>query len=89
MATADEAFAPHLPEALTRLAFGITYRGRRLHHGQRLLVTPTRQVMRAVPTPPVLERPTQPLGRAPARRSATPTKCESKERSVSAAQAGT
>jgi alpha,alpha-trehalose phosphorylase len=93
------SFAPRLPEALTRLAFRLTFRGRLLnvevdraqatyrllhgaaleitHHGERLTVTTTRAITSAVPVPPVLERPTQPLGRAPAQRKAGPTTRES------------
>src|SRR5207237_7640354 len=104
-------FAPRLPEALTRLAFRLTYLGRLLkvevnhrqatyslldgpaldisHHGEGLTVTTAGSVTRPVPTPPVLERPVQPLGRAPARRSTAPTRDESKEPPGSAIQAGT
>jgi alpha,alpha-trehalose phosphorylase len=84
------SFAPRLPERLTRLAFGLCFRGRRLrveierqqvrysllegapleitHHGETVNVTVDEPVTRTILAPPAREMPTQPFGRAPARR---------------------
>ncbi len=84
------AFAPNLPPALTRLAFTIAYRNRRLHvavtpgsvtyqlrsgeplqiyHQQQPVTVPAREpVTCALDRRPQLDPPTQPAGRAPARR---------------------
>jgi alpha,alpha-trehalose phosphorylase len=84
------SLAPRLPGALTRIAFRIRYRGRKLmievaprqatysllegapleitHHGDKLTVTTERPAAGPIPPPPQLEPPTQPRGRAPARR---------------------
>jgi alpha,alpha-trehalose phosphorylase len=86
------AFAPRLPERLSRLAFGLCFRGRRLrvevepdqaryslrdgppleitHHGETIQVTVETPVTCAIPAPPARDVPTQPPGRAPARRRA-------------------
>jgi alpha,alpha-trehalose phosphorylase len=83
------SFAPRLPEALTRLTFRLSFRGRRLlvqverqratyslsegealeisHHGKRLTVA-GRPRVRSIPPAPARETPSQPPGRAPARR---------------------
>jgi alpha,alpha-trehalose phosphorylase len=83
-------FAPRLPQALTRLAFRLLFRGRRLkveveprrvsytllegdplairHHGEELTVSPGEPSIREIPAPPRLQPPSQPPGRAPARR---------------------
>ncbi|HKN62736.1 MAG TPA: glycosyl hydrolase family 65 protein [Gaiellaceae bacterium] len=83
-------FAPRLPRRLSRLAFGICFRGQRLqvevepttarytltggaplqfsHHGETLTVTVDDPVVREIPVLPVREPPSQPQGRAPARR---------------------
>jgi alpha,alpha-trehalose phosphorylase len=84
------SFAPRLPQALGRLKFGISYRGRRLqveirhdrarytltegeqleirHHGVRATVKRGRPLSRQISPASVRETPTQPPGRAPARR---------------------
>ncbi|MBV9309707.1 MAG: glycoside hydrolase family 65 protein, partial [Solirubrobacterales bacterium] len=84
------SFAPHLPEALVRVAFRISFRGRRLlveirheqahyslldgnpleisHHGEALTLNGKGPVSRHIPAAPHGEPPTQPPGRAPARR---------------------
>ena len=84
------SFAPRLPHALTRLAFRLIYRGRRLlvtvipdeatysllegesleivHHGTKVTVEPGKPLKRPIPAPPKHDTPTQPQGRAPARR---------------------
>ncbi len=83
-------FRPRLPQELTRLAFGLGFRGRRLHvevtqgeatyalrageplevshHGEQLTVGPEEPQTR--PVPPLIPRepPSQPKGRAPAKR---------------------
>jgi alpha,alpha-trehalose phosphorylase len=86
------AFAPRLPARLSRLAFGLCFRGRRLkvevephqaryslrggapleitHHGEMVKVTAETPVTCAIPVPPARDVPTQPPGRAPARRRA-------------------
>jgi alpha,alpha-trehalose phosphorylase len=83
-------FAPRLPHALTRLAFRLIYRGRRLlvtvvpdeatysllegesleiaHHGTKVTVEAGKPLKRPIPAPPKHDTPTQPHGRAPARR---------------------
>lgn len=83
-------FAPRLPERLSRLAFGLCFRGRRLkvevepqkarysllegapleiaHHGETINVTTEAPATRTIPAPPARDAPTQPHGRAPARR---------------------
>jgi alpha,alpha-trehalose phosphorylase len=85
-------FAPRLPERLSRLAFGLCFRGRRLkvevephqaryslrdgapleitHHGEMVKVTAETPVTCVIPAPPARDVPTQPPGRAPARRRA-------------------
>lgn len=84
------AFAPRLPGRLTRLAFRLLFRGRRVlvevdhqqarytllrgdpldvaHHGATITLVPDEPVTRPVPKPLSREAPTQPPGRAPARR---------------------
>jgi alpha,alpha-trehalose phosphorylase len=90
------AFAPRLPEAISRLAFNMFLGGQRLrveinhdsarymvadgtaleitHHGSRARVVPGEPL--DLPIPPIAARPapTQPPGRAPARREAMPEK---------------
>ncbi len=83
-------FAPRLPHALTRLAFRLIYRGRRLlvtvvpdeatytllegesleigHHGTTVTVKAGEPLRCPIPAPPKHDTPTQPHGRAPARR---------------------
>ncbi len=83
-------FAPRLPQGLTRLAFRICFRERRLrvevkrehasysllegpaleivHHGQRATVDPRRALTQPILPLPPREAPSQPRGRAPARR---------------------
>ena len=83
-------FAPRLPHALTRLAFRLIYRGRRLlvtvvpdevtytllegesleigHHGTTVTVEAKEPLRCPIPAPPKRDPPTQPHGRAPARR---------------------
>ncbi len=83
-------FAPRLPQALTRVAFRLTFRGRRLlvdirhdkatytlsdgepleivHHGESATVAADAPLVRPLPPLPQLAAPTQPPGRAPARR---------------------
>jgi alpha,alpha-trehalose phosphorylase len=84
------SFTPRLPAALTRLAFHLCFRGRRLrveihhgqatysllggapleitHHGEAVTVSDEQPLTRSIPPPPVRETPSQPPGRAPARR---------------------
>jgi alpha,alpha-trehalose phosphorylase len=84
------SFAPRLPELLSRLAFGLCFRGRRLkveveperaryallagppleitHHGKTVNLKARKPVSRKIPAAPAREAPTQPQGRAPARR---------------------
>jgi alpha,alpha-trehalose phosphorylase len=84
------SFAPRLPQALSRLAFRLCFRGRRLlveiaqgratyslmqgasleivHHGERVTVEEAQPLSRRIPAPPKHEPPSQPAGRAPARR---------------------
>ena len=84
------SFAPRLPQRLSRLAFGLCFRARRLkieveprqarysllegapleitHHGERVNVTAEKPVTRTIPAAPARDAPTQPPGRAPARR---------------------
>jgi alpha,alpha-trehalose phosphorylase len=84
------SFAPRLPQTLTRLAFRVCYRDRRLlvtvepdqatytltggtplefvHHGESATVHHGRSLKRAIPAPRAREAPSQPSGRAPARR---------------------
>ncbi len=95
------SFAPRLPEALTRLAFRLTFNRRLLeveithrqvtytlvegpalditHDGTAVTVAPGGPVARPLTPMPVLERPTQPVGRAPARRRVGLSTRESKE----------
>jgi alpha,alpha-trehalose phosphorylase len=83
-------FTPRLPEALGRLAFRVTFRGRLLlveigqtqatytllagdpleimHFGERVTADRARPLTRGIPPAPRREPPTQPPGRAPARR---------------------
>jgi alpha,alpha-trehalose phosphorylase len=84
------SFKPRLPEALTRLAFRLCFRGRRLHveiergtatyslldgppleivhHGEVGKVEAEQDLTSPIPAPPARESPSQPPGRAPARR---------------------
>ena len=84
------SFAPRLPQRLSRLAFRLLFRGRRIrvevdhrqaryallqgasldvgHHGATITLVPDEPVTRPIPKPPAREAPTQPSGRAPARR---------------------
>jgi alpha,alpha-trehalose phosphorylase len=84
------SFKPLLPPELTRLAFGLSFRGRRLrvdvehdratyslalgeplelgHHGEQITVSTQEAVTRPIPSPVPRPAPSQPLGRAPARR---------------------
>jgi alpha,alpha-trehalose phosphorylase len=84
------SFSPHLPEALTRLTFRLSFRGRRLHadighgqatyslldgppleithHGEAATVSADQPLTRPIPPPAARETPSQPHGRAPARR---------------------
>jgi alpha,alpha-trehalose phosphorylase len=84
------SFKPRLPQALTRLAFRLSFQGRRLHveierekatyslldgppleithHGEVGQVHAERPLTSPIPPPPVREAPSQPPGRAPARR---------------------
>jgi alpha,alpha-trehalose phosphorylase len=86
------AFAPRLPPALARMAFGLVYKGRRLrvevthdtaryrldggdpleiaHHGEAVTVEPGDGIALPIPEAPARHRPSQPQGRAPARRHA-------------------
>jgi alpha,alpha-trehalose phosphorylase len=86
------SFTSRLPDELTRLAFRICFRGRKLlvevqrgmatyslrdgeaidlvHHGQRVTAEPGRPLSLPIPPPPARDAPTQPVGRAPSRRSA-------------------
>jgi alpha,alpha-trehalose phosphorylase len=83
-------FTPWLPSALTRLAFRLSFNGRRIkveierrqarytlvegdaleitHHGSAVTITPDEPVTCPIPRPPTRKAPTQPQGRAPARR---------------------
>jgi alpha,alpha-trehalose phosphorylase len=83
-------FKPRLPPELTRLAFGLSFRGRRLrvnveqdqatyslalgeplelgHHGERITVSSEQAVTRPIPSLVPRQAPSQPFGRAPARR---------------------
>ena len=85
------SFAPRLPKRLTRVAFGMCFRGRRLrvevtpeearysllegpplqitHHGRAITVTTDEQPGWRIPEINAGEPPSQPYGRAPARRS--------------------
>jgi alpha,alpha-trehalose phosphorylase len=86
------AFAPRLPEGLTRLSFSVTHRGRCLrvrattgtaryvldgatdtmritHHGEALDLKGGEPIERPIPPAPQRERPTQPPGREPRRRT--------------------
>lgn len=85
-------FAPRLTEGLTRVAFTVTRRGRRLnvefttreatytlkdhhgsltlaHYGEEFTLTDAAPVKRPIPPAPILEPPSQPVGREPRRRS--------------------
>ena len=84
------SFAPRLSPQLERLAFRISFRGRRLvvevgrtevtytvlegspleigHHGERIVISRDMPVTRAIPALVSRPAPTQPRGRAPARR---------------------
>jgi alpha,alpha-trehalose phosphorylase len=84
------AFAPRLPDGITRLAFTVMIRHRRLrveitrrsahylladgdpleimHHGDQLELTAGKTQDRPIPPVPQRPRPSQPPGRAPARR---------------------
>ena len=84
------SFAPRLPQGLTRLAFRLCFRKRRLlvevthehatyslldgsaleivHHGKRTTVQSGRALTEPIPPAPIREAPSQPPGRAPARR---------------------
>ena len=85
------SFAPRLPKRLTRVVFGMCFRGRRLrvevtpeearysllegpplqitHHGRAITVTTDEQPGWRIPEINAGEPPSQPYGRAPARRS--------------------
>ena len=85
------SFKPRLPGELTRLAFGLCFRGRRLrvevdkeratyslrrgprlevvHHGESVTVTEGETAVRPIPPRVWREAPSQPPGRAPARRA--------------------
>jgi alpha,alpha-trehalose phosphorylase len=84
------SFTPRLPPELTRLAFGLSFRGRRLrveveheqatyslatgdplelrHHGKEFTVSAEAPETRSIPPLAPREAPSQPPGRAPARR---------------------
>jgi alpha,alpha-trehalose phosphorylase len=84
------SFAPRLPQTLTRLAFRVYFKGRRLlveirpseacysllqgeplelsHHRDPVTIVPGQPVERPIPPAPTRPRPSQPLGRSPARR---------------------
>jgi alpha,alpha-trehalose phosphorylase len=84
------SFAPRLPQAISRLAFRLCFRERRLlvevrakeatysllagssleivHHGDRATVEPGLPLTRPIAAAPPREPPSQPAGRAPARR---------------------
>jgi alpha,alpha-trehalose phosphorylase len=84
------SFNPRLPQALARLTFRLSFRGRRLlvevdhqhatysliqgstlqitHHGKSVAVDPEQPLVCVIPRSPEREAPTQPPGRAPARR---------------------
>ena len=84
------AFSPRLPQALTRMSFRLTFRGRLLkveinhreasyqlmegspldisHHGEIVSLETGSAVRRRLPKLPTLPTPSQPPGRAPARR---------------------
>jgi alpha,alpha-trehalose phosphorylase len=81
------SFAPRLPEALTRLAFRLSFSGRGLHvevrhhearytlqdgapleivhHGERIVLSGERPLVRAIPPAPDREAARQPRGREP------------------------
>jgi alpha,alpha-trehalose phosphorylase len=83
-------FSPRLPQALTRIAFRLSFRERRLlvevepeqatysllggaplevvHHGESATIDMQRPLTRPIPPLPAREAPSQPPGRAPARR---------------------
>src|SRR5215210_669705 len=83
-------FAPRLPQRLSRLAFRLLFRGRRIrvevdyrqaryallrgapldvaHHGATVTLVPDEPVTRSISKPPTRKVPSQPPGRAPARR---------------------
>jgi alpha,alpha-trehalose phosphorylase len=85
-------FVPHLPDGLTRLAFSLLIRGRRLrveithadatyslanghpleimHYGEKLSLAARKPQTRPLEAVPPRPRPSQPAGRAPARRRA-------------------
>ena len=87
------SFAPQLPQQLSRLAFRLCFRGRRIrvevdhrqarytllqgapldvsHHGATVALAPDKPVTRPNPKPRSRKAPTQPPGRAPARRQPT------------------
>jgi alpha,alpha-trehalose phosphorylase len=84
------SFKPRLPRELTRIAFGLSFRGRRLrveveqdratyslalgdplelgHHGKQITVSTEQSVTRPIPSLVPRQAPSQPFGRAPARR---------------------
>jgi alpha,alpha-trehalose phosphorylase len=84
------AFAPRLPQWLSRLTFRLLFRGRRIqvavdhrqarytllqgasldvtHHGATVTLVPDEPVIRSISKPPTRKVPSQPPGRAPARR---------------------
>ena len=84
------AFAPQLPQWLSRLTFRLLFRGRRIqvavdhrqarytllqgasldvtHHGATVTLVPDEPVTRSISKPPTRKVPSQPPGRAPARR---------------------
>jgi alpha,alpha-trehalose phosphorylase len=87
-------FAPHLPDGLTRLAFTLLIRKRRLrveitheqatyslanghpleimHYGEKISLAAKKPETRPLAAVPPRPRPSQPAGREPARRRATP-----------------
>ncbi|GII26291.1 glycoside hydrolase family 65 protein [Planosporangium mesophilum] len=89
------AFAPRLPEPLTRLTFSVMWRGRRLcvnvtgaeatyslaggdpleltHHGRAFALAVGEPVTHPIPSIKIGSRPSQPPGRAPARRWPSPS----------------
>jgi alpha,alpha-trehalose phosphorylase len=88
---AELTLMPRLPNALTRLAFRVGFKGRQIaieveqrqarytlvdgdpleltHHGSQLTISTDQPVIAPIPPAPVRERPRQPPGREPARRS--------------------
>jgi alpha,alpha-trehalose phosphorylase len=84
------AFSPRIPQELTRMSFGVSFRGRCIridvtqrqatytltrgdpleitHHGEKVTVDGKEPVRRPIPRLAPREAPTQPRGRAPARR---------------------